>query len=149
MIETITKYLTVYISSMVKFIFGPLEGTAFGFHWSLTFILTVLGMMTSVLLFSFVGTWLKANLIDRFNQNKKVFTKKKRWIVDTWNKYGLHGVAFLTPVIFTPIGGTIIATSFGESKRRIFAFMLVSALFWGLILSFGTFTFKDLIQQML
>ncbi|MBY0424665.1 MAG: hypothetical protein K2Q22_03425 [Cytophagales bacterium] len=143
MIENLAKYFTVYASSMVKFIFGPLEGMAFGLQWYETFGLTVLGMMTSVFLFSFLGTWLKKYVLNKINANRKTFTKRSRNIVTTWNKYGLHGVAFLTPILFTPIGGTIIATSFGESKRRILSFMFVSALFWGFILSFGIFTFKN------
>jgi len=147
MLENPAKYLSVYASSMVKFIFGPLQGLVYGLKWYETFGLTVLGMMTSVFLFSFLGTWLKKNLINRIYTNKKTFTKRSRNIVTTWNKYGLHGVAFLTPILFTPIGGTIIATSFGESKRRIITFMFVSAIFWGFLLSYGIFTFKSGLLQ--
>lgn len=143
MFENLAKYFTVYASSMIKFFFGPLEGFAFGLPWYETFGLTVLGMMTSVFLFSFLGKWLKKNLLDKMNANKKTFSKKSRNIVTTWNKYGLQGVAFLTPILFTPIGGTIIATSFGESKRRIMLYMFVSAMFWGFLISFGMFTFKS------
>jgi ABC-type sulfate transport system permease subunit len=45
------------------------------------------------------------------------------------------GVAMLTPVILSPIGGTIIAVSFGEDKWRIFIYMLLSSILWSLILS--------------
>ena len=147
MFENPAKYFGVYASSMIKFIFGPLQGFVYGLKWYETFGLTVLGMMTSVFVFSFLGTWLKKNIIDRINTNKKTFTKRSRNIVVTWNKYGLHGVAFLTPILFTPIGGTIIATSFGESKRRIILFMFISATFWGFLLSYGIFTFKTSLFQ--
>jgi hypothetical protein len=50
--------------------------------------------------------------------------------------YGLLGVSLLTPVLFTPIGGTIVAASFGENRKRIFKYMLVSAVLWAVIFSF-------------
>lgn len=43
------------------------------------------------------------------------------------------GIAFLTPLILTPIGGTVVLTSFGVAKKKILFTMLVSALFWSII----------------
>jgi hypothetical protein len=45
------------------------------------------------------------------------------------------GVAVLTPVLFTPIGGTILANSFGETRKRIIFYMFVSSIVWGFALS--------------
>lgn len=135
MLSQIGKYLTVYLFSMVKFIGGPASGLAFGLSWIETFIFTVLGMMTSVLLFSLLGKNLKKRIFGRYYAKKKLFTSRNRKIVYIWRKYGLQGVAFLTPVIFSPIIGTMVATSFGEPVKRIFFYMLGSAIFWGVIFS--------------
>lgn len=48
-------------------------------------------------------------------------------------KYGLGGVAFLTPLFLTPIGGTIIAVGMGKPKNKIIVFMLISAIGWALV----------------
>ncbi len=141
MFEQAAKYFTVYASSMVKFIGGPLSGIAFGLSWLETCIFTILGMMTSVLIFSLLGENVKKRFFGRLQRKKKrLFTSRNRRIVTIWRKYGLTGVAFLTPLIFSPIIGTIVATSFGESWRRIFVYMFVSAVFWGV-------AFSLLIQQ--
>lgn len=136
MLPQIMKYLTVYLLSTVKFIGGPVSGVAAGLTWGETFLFTVLGMMTSVTVFSLLGEGAKKKFLSRIRKNKKLFTPRNRRIVSIWRKYGLLGVAFLTPIILSPIIGTVMAASFGEPKKRIITFMLVSALFWGIIFSF-------------
>ncbi|MCU0399260.1 MAG: hypothetical protein MUC73_14300, partial [Cyclobacteriaceae bacterium] len=54
----------------------------------------------------------------------------------------LAGIALLTPILFTPIGGALIAVSLGAPKYRILLYMLISAsvfaiLFTILIYSLG------------
>lgn len=135
MFEQAAKYLTVFLSSMIKFIGGPLSGTAFGLTWVETCVFSVLGMMTSVLIFSLLGAGVRSRLFNRRKKKRRLFTSRNRRIVQIWRRYGLMGVAFLTPLIFSPIPGTIIAASFGEPWKRIFMYMLVSAVFWGVIFS--------------
>ena len=130
MFEQAAKYFTVFLSSMVKFIGGPLSGTAFGLGWVETCVFTVLGMMTSVLIFSLLGAGVRSRLFNRRKKKRKLFTTRNRRIVRIWRRFGLKGVAFLTPVIFSPILGTIVAASFGEPWKRIFVYMFVSAVFW-------------------
>ncbi len=127
------KYISVLVASMLKFIGGPLSGVALGLRWGETFLFTVAGMMVSVFIFTFLGQTLKYTLLKRFYKNRRLFTPRNRRLVRIWRQYGMAGVAFLTPLLLTPIGGTIVAASFGESKIKIFAYMFLSALFWGLI----------------
>jgi uncharacterized membrane protein len=127
------KYISVLVASMLKFIGGPLSGVALGLHWVETFGFTVAGMMASVFIFTFLGQTLKSTLFRRFYKARRLFTPRNRRLVRVWRRYGMAGVAFLTPLLLTPIGGTIVATSFGESRFKIFFYMLVSALFWGLV----------------
>ena len=112
-----------------------MSGVALGLHWLETFTFTVVGMMASVFLFTFLGKTLKTTVFRRFYKSKALFSPRNRRIVRIWRQYGMAGVAFLTPILLTPIGGTIVATSFGESKFKIFTYMLISALFWGIILT--------------
>ncbi len=45
------KYLSVYLSGMVKFAAGPLAGLATGLSYIETVLLTAFGMMTTVFLY--------------------------------------------------------------------------------------------------
>ena len=127
------KYLSVIAASMLKFIAGPLSGVALGLHWLETFALTVAGMMLSVFIFTYLGNTLKITILRRFYKNRKLFTQRNRRIARIWTRYGMAGVAFLTPLLLTPIGGTMIAASFGEARLKVFAYMFASAVFWSLI----------------
>ncbi|MDN3668559.1 hypothetical protein QWY93_04380 [Echinicola jeungdonensis] len=134
MIEYILEFLGIYIVCLFKFIGGPVLGTAANYTILEIMIVTVSGMMTSVFLFTFLGEWIKHKWKIHINPNPKTFTPKTRRIITIWQKFGAPGVAALTPLILTPIGGTIILTSFGVKRRKIFLYMLISAVIWSLFL---------------
>lgn len=133
--EEILKAIPVYFSSMLKFIFGPLGGFAAGLELVTTILVTVAGMMTVVFGFTYAGTWIREKIIHRFFGKRKRFTQNSRKFVRIWKKYGLFGVAALTPVLLTPIGGTLLALSSGSPKEKIVIFMFVSASIWSVVFS--------------
>lgn len=135
--DSLITLFGIYFISLFKFIAGPVLGSAAGYSPIEIIIVTVLGMMSSVALFTFLGSKLKRAYQSKFGKPKKVFTKKSRQVVSIWSKYGELGIAFFTPLLLTPIGGTLILVSFGTKKRKIFSYMLLSALFWAVILSFS------------
>ncbi len=131
--EDLYKYLIVFGLSMLKFILGLGAGTGFKLPFLVTAALTVAGMMTSIVLFtSFLGKIFHEWVVKTFYKNQKLFTKGNRRKIEIWNRFGLVGVAFLTPILFSPIGGAMIANAFGETKERIFIFMLVSGILWSM-----------------
>jgi len=133
MSEYLITFAGIYFLCLFKFIAGPLLGAAAGYSLLEIVLVTVSGMMTSVLLFTFLGEWIKKNWTIIIKKKPKRFSKKTRNIIKIWKKFGVWGIAFLTPVIFTPIGGTVILTSFGIGKRKILLTMFLSALFWSLL----------------
>lgn len=143
MLQELFHYIIVFGLSMFKFILGPVTGRLYEMNFFETTLLTVLGMMTSVFIFSSVfGTKIHCWIMNTFYKNKRLFSKRNRRAVKIWRTYGLKGVAFLTPILLSPIGGTIVATSFGEHRNKIFKYMLLSALFWGSIFSLVLITLK-------
>lgn len=135
--DPLITFFGIYFLSLFKFIAGPVFGSAAGYTPFEIILVTVLGMMSSVTLVTFLGSKLKKAYQSKFGKPKKVFTKKSRQVVNIWSKYGEVGITFLTPLLLTPIGGTLILVSFGTKKRKIFSYMLVSAVFWAVILSFS------------
>lgn len=142
MVEYILTFSGIYFLCLFKFIAGPVLGNAAGYSLLETVLVTVSGMMTSVFFFTYLGEWIKRNWTIKVRTNPRRFSKRTRNIVNIWQKFGVWGIAALTPLLLTPIGGTIILTSFGISKRRIIFSMLVSGIFWALI-------FGSTIQQIL
>jgi hypothetical protein len=139
------KYISVFLLSMVKFFGGPLAGSAMGLSFWHTLGLTVGGMMTSVLLFSIIGAAVSKYYADNRREKKKpIFNKKSRRIVKVWQKFGMGGIAFLTPVILSPIIGTIIATVLGAKRGQILLHMFWSAILWGSVFTFALIHLRHL-----
>ena len=138
------KYLSVYLISMVKFFGGPVTGVSLGLSYIETVLLTVAGMMTSVVVFSIIGrAFAKWVAQRRRAKNRPIFTRKNRRIVKVWKRFGVIGVAFLTPVLLTPIFGTVVAALFGAPRRYILIHMFWSAVFWSAVLNFLVFEFGE------
>jgi hypothetical protein len=135
MAERFFKYGTVFLVSMFKFVIGPTTGIFAGLSVPETAILSSLGMMTSVFLFSYGGSAVRDWWFATFRHDRKLFSTRSRRIVRFWVRYGIKGLSFLTPVVFSPIVGTLLAVSFGESRQRIFRFMFFASVFWGFVLS--------------
>ncbi|MDO6437675.1 hypothetical protein Q4534_09670 [Cyclobacterium sp. 1_MG-2023] len=133
MSEYLITFAGIYFLCLFKFIAGPLLGAAAGYSLIEIILVTVLGMMTSVFLFTFLGEWFKKNWTIIIKKKSKKFSKRTRNTIKVWKKFGIWGIAFLTPLILTPIGGTVVLTSFGVAKKKILFTMLVSALFWSII----------------
>lgn len=129
----IAKYISVLIASTIKFIGGPLTGVALGLSWLETAIFTTLGMMLSVVVVAYAGAALQA-LWQRYRSTPpKRFTRRTRLAIRIWKRAGMAGIALLTPLILTPIGGTILAISFGVKRGQLLLYMLISGTIWAVV----------------
>jgi len=135
MLSDLMKYIIVYLISMFKFIGGPAFGAAYDLNILITAGMTILGMMTTVLVVSFFGSRLRTWLQKKYKFKRKVFTKRNRQIVKVWRGYGEFGVSFFTPIFFSPVIGTLLVTTLGGKRKRIFMYMLISAIFWALLIA--------------
>lgn len=135
MVGEIDKYVSVFLTSMFKFTIGPLVGTYQHLSVVEATIFTILGSMTTIIVITLVGEKLKKYIDQKFFRKRKLFTSKTRRRVRFIKKYGLRGVAFLTPVVFGPIIGALLAVTLGESKKKIATYMLASSSFWAFCLS--------------
>lgn len=68
-------------------------------------------------------------------QHKVKFSRRKRMIVKIKSKYGLPGIAFFTPAIFSIPVGILIAVRFFPHSKKILPWMLASVFFWSLTIS--------------
>ena len=140
--QEILRAVPVYFSSMLKFIFGPLGGYGVGLHLITTILTTVSGMMTVVFLFTFFGNWIRTRVFGKFKK-RKINLKRAERLEKIWKRYGLAGVALLTPIVLTPIGGTLLAVSSGSPRDKIIYYMFVSASFWSVVFSMAIYFFGN------
>ena len=135
MLSELMKYIIVYLISMFKFIGGPAFGSAYDLNLAGTATMSVLGMMTSVTIISFFGLKLRTWIQKKYSFKRKVFTRRNRRIVKIWRGYGEFGVSFFTPILFSPVIGTLLVVTLGGKRKRVFTYMLISAVFWAFIVT--------------
>ena len=62
--------------------------------------------------------------------------RRLRFVVRIWKRFGIIGIAVLTPPFLTPPIGAAIAVSFGEKVSRIILFLGASMVAWSLVFAF-------------
>lgn len=127
------RYASVILASAIKFFGGPLTGLALGLTWPETATCTTIGMMLSVGVVTYAGAALQALLARYRPQKPKLFTGRTRMAVRIWKRFGTAGIAFLTPLLLTPIGGTALAVSFRVNRGQLFLYMLISGVLWAVV----------------
>jgi hypothetical protein len=84
----------------------------------------------------------KTGLFKR-KKPKKVFSKKSRRWVKVKNKYGLFGIAALTPILLSIPIGCFIAMRYYKNKKKVFLYLFLAVVVWSFIFaSFGSTILK-------
>ncbi|MEZ4905084.1 MAG: hypothetical protein R2822_26695 [Spirosomataceae bacterium] len=138
------KYISVVLASMLKFIAGPVTGLALGLPWYETALCTLIGMMLTVFIISSFGQ-MAQQIIKKYQKQKPLlFSKRARLAVKIWQKSGITGIALLTPLIFTPIGGTLVAVSFKVPLLKTITQMLLWGTVWAIVITWILYEFRGL-----
>ena len=137
MLEKILTYLGIYLLACLKSIFPPLLGPAAGMSPLEIILITMAGLMTIVVLFSFLGEKIKKNILPIFIKKKGNFSPQSRRMVRIWTKYGIIGTCFLTPIVLSPIGGSLLVSTVGAPRKQVFFYMFVFGLFWSILWTFS------------
>ena len=89
-----------------------------------------------------VGALLGATLVtlagerlQRWVYNWRWFAKRHERLERLWNRYGLIGVAFQSPVFAGTLLSALVALGLGAPPRRLLFWIGVSLVFWGAVLT--------------
>ena len=133
--------LLVFLSSMVKFAFGASAVVTGNMGISGT-VSNILGGITGIILFTYLGGYMRIWFIKRFpNQNRK-FSSGTRLLVKVRQHGGLTGIAFLTPIFLSIPVGVLLALDLNMHKTRIVASMIFSCFFWSAVFFVPYFFFN-------
>ena len=83
----------------------------------------------------------KRNNKKKVTLKKKTFTKKSRLIIKIKNQYGLVGIAVLAPPLLSIPLGTFLAVRFYQKNKRTIIYLIISVIFWSILLSFLAYFF--------
>lgn len=74
---------------------------------------------------------------------KKIFTKFNRRVIRIKHRFGLTGIAILTPIFLSIPIGAFLAERFYKDKKKVIIYLSISAISWCFILYFIYLFFYD------
>ena len=124
-------YIFWVILAMLKFEFSLVTATLA--HSPELVISSIIGGILGIILFTQIGYDIERWLIKRFPNYFKKFSWKNRHLVRIRRKWGIWGIAFLSPILLgLPLGVTLSLT-LTTDKMKIIKPMIISVIGWSLI----------------
>lgn len=143
--DSLWEIILVFLLSTVKFVFGSVPlALGFGFSFFEAVTVTSLGGFTGAVFFVYMSdkilSFLKKRKARKKLENpdtphKKVFTNRNRMIVRVKKRFGLLGIAFLSPFLFPLPLGCFLAVRYFKNKQKILVYMFGAILFWSVTVS--------------
>lgn len=87
----------------------------------------------------------KPGYVEKVTIPKKKFTKRNRMIVRLMSKYGLVGIAAITPLLSLPLGVFIAARindKFIHNRKKVLLYLCVSMVIWTFVIATVSTLFK-------
>jgi len=158
------KILTLLFISAVKFIFAfPIAYYEYHFKIYETILITSAGGISGILFFAYLSDilirlWFRFSrrfihhhitvkvlpkfLMNKRHEKKRIFTKRNKRYIWTKQKFGIIGIAILTPFILSIPVGTFLAIRFYKKKTVTLIYLICSVVGWSVVLSCLLYIFK-------
>jgi hypothetical protein len=152
-VKEISEALSVFLMCSLKFGIGgmPMAVFLFSFSFWKAFVVCNLGGITGVIVFTYFLAVIKkwfAKMMSKIRkpstEPKKKFTFTNKMVVKAKQKFGLIGLAILTPgVLSIPFGIFLSLHFFKKHKTKIIIYNAVSVVVWELVLYVSFNYFKS------
>ena len=120
----------------------PAAVYAFDYNYLQCILTSCAGAIFSTIVFTYLSDgiikWWHAFKGKWFSKKseKKHFTKANRRIVKIKNRFGLIGIAALTPILLSIPLGAFLAERFYKDKKKVIIYISISSIFWSNALYF-------------
>ncbi len=104
------------------------------------YFMALLSSCTGAVVGTIVFTYLSAGILKWWNtlkdkwfsskHPKKIFTKSNRRVIRIKHRFGLVGIAALTPILLSIPIGAFLAERFYKDKKKVILYLSVSGVFW-------------------
>src|ERR1700722_11478786 len=124
----------VFFGSIIKFFMVALTAIAanLGLEGS---IANILGGIIGIVLFTYLGGYMQDYFVKKYPQYfSRKFTPTNRFMVKVKQKFGLNGIAVITPVLLSIPIGVLVALTLTHDKKKIMISMIISTLFWSALI---------------
>ena len=106
---------------------------------------SIIGTVIFTYLFAGILKWWNNLKFGMFSSKhpKNIFTKSNRRIIRIKHRFGLTGIAILTPIFLSIPIGAFLAERFYKDKKKVILYLSISAIFWCILLYFLFLFFYD------
>lgn len=121
------------------------------------YVMALLSSCSGAVLGTVVFTYLSAGILKWWNtlkerwfkskHPKKIFTKSNRRVLKIKQRFGLTGIAILTPVLLSIPIGAFLAERFYKDKKKVIIYLSISGIVWCFIFYFAFLFFYDTIKS--
>jgi hypothetical protein len=145
------KIVEVSLIASVKFLLAPFEAERYSMSYWESFLYTTGGGTMGIFVFyyagHFISQWWTRNvakiksfftrrpITDFTGENKKVMTRTNKLIVRVKNKFGLAGIAFVTPCLISIPIGTLVAVTIYRKRKPVILYLMISLVLWSFFLN--------------
>ena len=151
---TLLKILSVFVASAIFFgkVGMPSAMVLFNYHFLKVFLVTVSGGIFGNIFFTYLSAmllkkWHAFRIKRGYIHKRKIFTKANRRIIRVKKRFGLTGIALLTPILFSIPLGALIAEKFYKDKKEIIIYLSGAVVFWNVVVYFLIRFFHDSFAQ--
>jgi hypothetical protein len=140
----IGRYISVFLVCMFSFSKMGMPAAVYAFDYN--YIQCILTSCAGAIFSTIIFVYLSDGIIKWWNKfkekwfskksEKKHFTKLNRRIVKIKNRFGLIGIAALTPILLSMPLGAFLAERFYKDKRKVIIYISISCVFWSNALYF-------------
>ncbi|MEN2465468.1 small multi-drug export protein [Ornithinibacillus sp. FSL M8-0202] len=95
----------------------------------------ILTIWLLIIMMDRVKVWLQKR---REKKGKNIPEKRQKRAANVWKKYGLPGLALLSPFLIGSHLGAILAMSFGGTRRKITVWMTFSIVGWTIVMGIAS-----------
>lgn len=146
------EILGIFLLSSIKFGIAGVPAAVFAkFSLFKTLTVTISGGVAGTIFFTYLSEWvilgiakLRARLFGPPKPKRK-FTRMNRLIVTVKRKFGLIGLAIITPSLLSIPLGVFLAVRYYPNKQKIILYMCISIVCWAVVLYFFYHYFYSMI----
>ena len=133
------QIVMIMLMSSIKFLLAiPIAAYQYDFSFWETFLFSSIGGVLGIIVFAKFSRWIIEQYNTWMSNHQKENSKKglkKVVAIKIMRKYGLFGIAFLTPIFFSIPIGTFIALRFFPNKKKTLPVLAASVFGWSFVLS--------------
>jgi hypothetical protein len=144
---TVVLFCSLFFSKLGM----PAAVILFKFDFLSVFIVSNIGGIGGSILYTYVS----AGILKWWNNYKhkkfairhpKIFTRSNRRIIRIKHRFGLAGIAILTPILLSIPLGAFLGERFYKKKSKVIIYLSVSTVFWSVVFYFIYYFFYDALK---